>query len=79
MGELGFATAAPEVGAEWTDDGRRHDHPQLKARAPGEWRHVPLAPPLVRLLREHLENFGNGRAGLVFTGVHGGELASATY
>jgi hypothetical protein len=55
MGELGFATAAPEVGAEWTDDGRRHDHPQLKARAPGEWRHVPLAPPLVRLLREHLE------------------------
>jgi integrase len=78
-GELRFATAAPEVGAEWTDDGRRHDHRQLKARAPGECRHVPLAPPLVRLLREHLKNFGNGRAGLVFTGVHGGELASATY
>lgn len=65
-GELLFSTAAPEVGADWTDDGQRHDHRQLKARAAGEWRHVPLAPPLVR-------------GGLVFTGVHGGDLSSATY
>jgi integrase len=78
-GELRFATAAPEVGTEWTDDGRRHDHRHLKARAPGEWRHVPVAPPLARLLRDHLDKFGNGRAGLVFTGIHGAELASATY
>lgn len=78
-GELRFATAAPEVGAEWTDDGGRHDHRQLKARAPGEWRHVPIAPPSVRLLRDHPDKFGNGRAGLLFTGIHGGELSSATY
>jgi integrase len=78
-GELRFSTAAPEVGAEWTDDGQRHDHRQLKARAAGEWRHVPIAPPLVRILRQHLDDFGHGRGGLVFTGVHGGELSSATY
>jgi integrase len=78
-GELRLAAAAPEVGAEWIDDGQRHDHRHLKARAPGEWRHVPAPPPLVRLLRKHLEDFPNGRNGLVFTGVQGGELASVTY
>jgi integrase len=78
-GELRFSTAAPEVGAEWTDDGQRHDHRQLKARARGEWRTVPIAPPLVRLLRSHLDEFGNGRDELVFTGVQGGELPSVTY
>jgi integrase len=78
-GELRFATAAPEVGSEWTDDGHRRDHRQLKARAPGEWRRVPAAPPLVRLLREHLDDYGNGRGGLVFTGVQGGELPAITY
>jgi integrase len=78
-GELRFSTAAPEVGAEWTDDGQRHDHRQLKARARGEWRTVPAAPPLVRLLRTHLEEFGNGRGGLLFTGVQGGELPSISY
>jgi integrase len=78
-GELQFSTAAPEVGAEWTDDAQRHDHRQLKARARGEWRTVPVAPPLVRLLRSHLDEFGHGRDGLVFTGVQGEELPSVTY
>jgi integrase len=78
-GELRFSTAAPEVGAEWTDDGQRHDHRHLKARARGEWRTVPVAPPLVRLLRTHLNEFGNGRDGLAFTGIQGGELPSITY
>ncbi len=32
-GELRFSAAAPEAGAEWTDDGQRRDHRHLKSRA----------------------------------------------
>jgi integrase len=52
-GELRFSSAAPEVGAEWTDDGARREQRRLKARAEGEWRRVPVAPQLTRLLRAH--------------------------
>lgn len=78
-GELRFCAAATEIGAEWTDTGSRHDHRHLKARARGEWRHVPIPPPLTRILRMHLDQFGTGRDGRVFTGINGGELASITY
>ena len=44
-GELRFCKAAPEAGAEWTDDGSVRDERQLKARAEGEWRRVPTSPP----------------------------------
>jgi integrase len=78
-GELHFGSAAPEVGAEWTDDGSRRDHRHLKARAQGEWRRVPVAPPLTRLLRWHLDKFPTGPEGRIFSGIRGGELASVTY
>jgi len=78
-GELRFCSAAPEVGAEWTDDGTRREQRHLKSRPPGEWRRVPIPPPLTRLLRAHLETFGTGPGGRVFSGVHGDELASITY
>lgn len=78
-GELHFGLAAPEVGAEWTDDGQRRDHRHLKARARGEWRRVPVAPSLVRLLRWHLDKFPPGPDGRIFSGIRGGELASVTY
>lgn len=42
MGELRFCSAAPEVGAEWTDDGARREQRRLKARAEGEWRRDPV-------------------------------------
>lgn len=78
-GELRFCSAAPEVGAEWTDDGARREHRGLKSRAAGEWRRVPSAPPLTRLLRRHLEEFGTGPGDRLFYGVRGGELAAITY
>lgn len=65
--------------AEWTDDGARREQRHLKSRPAGEWRRVPIAPPLTRLLRAHLETFGTGPGGRVFSGVHGDELASITY
>ena len=78
-GELRFCSAAPEAGAEWTNDGARREQRHLKSRPVGEWRRVPIAPPLTRILRAHLHQFGAGPAGHVFTGVQGGELASITY
>ena len=64
-GELRFCSAATEIGAEWTDAGTRHEHRHLKARAQGEWRRVPVPPPLTRILRLQLDEFGNGRDGRV--------------
>ncbi len=78
-GELRFCSAAPEVGAEWTDGGTRREQRHLKSRPAGEWRRVPVPPPLTRLLRAHLKTFGTGPGGRVFSGVHGDELASITY
>ena len=78
-GELRFCSAATEIGAEWTDHGTRREHRQLKSRAAGEWRRVPVAPPLTRILRSHLDEFGTGPDGRVFSGVQRGELASITY
>jgi hypothetical protein len=36
-------------------------------------------PPLTRILRAHMDQFGTGRDGRIFSGIHGGELASITY
>ncbi|MEU9837753.1 hypothetical protein AB0C69_00870 [Actinomadura sp. NPDC048032] len=78
-GELRFCTASPEVGAEWTDNGARRELRRLKGRGEGEWRHVPVAPPLTRILRRHLETVGPGPGVRAFCGVRGGELATITY
>jgi integrase len=78
-GELRFCLAAPEVGAEWTDDGARREQRHLKSRPVGEWRLVPVAPPLTRLVRAYLQTFGTGPGDRLFSGVYGDELASITY
>jgi integrase len=78
-GELRFCSASTEIGAEWTDDNTRREHRQLKSRPIGEWRRVPTAPPLTRILHSHLECFGTGKVGRVFSGIQRGELASITY
>lgn len=78
-GELRFCSASTEIGAEWTDDDNRREHRHLKSRPVGEWRRVPIAPPLTRILRSHLDQFGTGPDGRTFSGVQRGELASITY
>jgi integrase len=78
-GDLQFCSAATEIGAEWTDDDTRREYRHLKSRPAGEWRRVPIVPPLTRMLRSHLNEFGTGPGGRVFSGIHRGELASITY
>jgi hypothetical protein len=78
-GELHLRTATPDAGSEWTDDGSSRERRQLKHRADGDSRVVPIHPELTRLLRQHLTEFGTGPDGRLFSGVRGGELPTITY
>jgi len=78
-GELQLRNASPDTGRAWTDDGADREVRQLKHRASGDSRTVPVHPELTRLLRSHLRDFGTGRDGRLFTGVQGGELPTITY
>lgn len=78
-GELELRNAAPDVGREWTDDGDLRDRRQLKHRAKGDSRTVPVHPELVTLLLAHVEQFETAPDGSLFTGIKGGELATTTY
>jgi integrase len=78
-GELHFRGASPDAGGEWTDDGKEREARQLKHRANGDSRTVPVHPELTRMLRAHLREFGTGPDGRLFAGVRGGELPTITY
>lgn len=49
-GELHLRNATPDTGREWTDDGSPRERRQLKHRADGDSRIVPVHPELARLL-----------------------------
>src|SRR6266536_1467597 len=78
-GELHLRNASPDAGREWTDDGTDREVRQLKHRADGDSRTVPVHPELTRLLRGHLRDFGTSRDGRLFIGVQGGDLPTITY
>ena len=68
-GEPEFGDASPAVGRDWTDDGGLRDRRQLKHRAIGDTRTVPVTPGLAKLLREYVQKFGASPDGKLFTGV----------
>ena len=72
-GELHIRSATPDAGSEWTDDGSLREKRQLKHRAEGDSRIVPIHPELTRLLRYHLAQVGTAPDGRLFSGVRGGE------
>ena len=78
-GELHIRSATPDAGSEWTDDGSPRERRQLKHRAEGDSRIVPVHPELTRLLRAHLKDFGTAPDGRLFGGIRGGELPTITY
>ena len=78
-GELGLSGAKPHAGRHWTDDGSIREVRALKHRHDGEIRVVPVPPPLVLILRRHLEEFPHGIGGRIFYGVRSDELPSTTY
>lgn len=64
-GSLLLAGTVPEVAAEWCD-GDRWDPRELKHRAPGEVRPVPIPPVLVAILRAHIDEHGTAPDGRLF-------------
>lgn len=78
-GELHLRNATPDTGRDWTDDGSARERRQLKHRAEGDSRIVPVHPELTHLLRDHLAQFGAADDGRLFSGIRGGELATVTY
>jgi len=79
-GALHLTKASPFAGAAWTDDGGSHEERELKHRAEGHTRPVPIPPPMVRIFRQHLHDFPPARGGRVFYGVRrDNELPSVTY
>jgi hypothetical protein len=65
-GWLHLSGATVTVGQEWSDDGAATEDRGLKHRAVTAIRPVPVAPPLVDLLLEHLDVYGTTPDGRLF-------------
>jgi integrase len=79
-GEIYLESAAPEIGAEWTDGRQRSETRGLKHREPGTGRTVPCSPELTALLHRHLATHGTAPDGRLFWGArNGGRLPSSVY
>ncbi len=77
-GDLHLNCSNPVTSKSWTDTGAREAR-QLKHRGVREVRIVPCAPPLSRLLAEHLAEFGTAPDGRLFRGVRGGPVSDTAY
>ncbi|MFB4288979.1 tyrosine-type recombinase/integrase [Nonomuraea sp. ATR24] len=69
----------PEVNRQWTDTGDAHEERGLKHRGRDDVRPVPIPPTLVKILRQHIEEFGLGPDGRLFQSERGGVVASTAY
>ncbi|RLL68906.1 site-specific integrase [Streptomyces sp. Z26] len=78
-GRITVEETRPSVGRTWTDTGEAHDRRGLKQRSPGEVRIVPIPPPLVSMLRDHLSDFGTAEDGRIFASERGNVVASSSY
>ncbi|WP_026412116.1 tyrosine-type recombinase/integrase [Actinomadura oligospora] len=65
-GSLLLGGSRPEVDEIWTDGGDRFGERELKHRAEGDTRSVPIAPALVAMLREHVKTYGTAPDGRLF-------------
>lgn len=86
-GHLTFADASPSAGKAYTDNGSVHEDRGLKgktkgrpsARARRPARSVPVPPVYVRMLREHITEFGTGQDGRVFRSERGNRIMASTW
>ncbi|WP_306303458.1 tyrosine-type recombinase/integrase [Streptomyces sp. TP-A0874] len=78
-GTLTLRETRPVSGTKWTDSGKRHDRRGLKSREAKADRPVPIPPPLVAMLRQHLREFGTAADGRVFANERGGVLGTSSY
>jgi integrase len=78
-GRIELAETRPTAGKAWTDSGEAHDRRGLKQRADGEVRIVPIPPPLVRMLQDHVKEFGTADDGRLFASERGNVVAASSY
>jgi integrase len=74
-----LTNAEPRSGSRWTNTGKVRERRELKHRAVGETRRVPIHPELCNMLSEHLKEFGIGPGGRVFIGPRGGLMTDRAY
>ncbi|MFJ6617426.1 tyrosine-type recombinase/integrase [Kitasatospora sp. NPDC091335] len=68
--------SSPRVGSRWTDDGQSHEERGLKHRPRKATREIPIPPVFVRMLREHVDEFGLGLDGRLFQAAEGGLIST---
>lgn len=78
-GRLVLAANRPQAGKRWTDSGEAHDERGLKHRGRTEARAVPIPPELVAHLRRHIDRFGVGPSGRVFSSLRGNPVGASSY
>jgi integrase len=78
-GRLLVDVSRPEVNTQWTDSGYAHEERGLKHRGRDDVRPVPIPPALVKILRQHIHEFGVGPDGRIFRSERGGVIASTGY
>jgi integrase len=78
-GRLLVDVSRPEVNTKWTDSGDAHEQRGLKHRGRDDVRPVPIPPALVKILRQHIKEFGVGPDGRIFRSERGGVIASTAY
>ncbi|MEU3597970.1 site-specific integrase [Streptomyces sp. NPDC006798] len=78
-GEFIVHEAQPEVGSGWTDTGEVHEERDLKGRAEGDTRTVPIHPDLVALLRGIIQLYKLKPTSLLFPGEGGDLLAGSVF
>jgi integrase len=78
-GQMRLTNSEPRSGSRWTDSGKPRERRALKHRADGDTRHVPIHPELVAMLRAHLDAYGTGPGGRIFTGPRSGLVTDRAY
>jgi integrase len=78
-GRLTLDGSRPEVNRRWTDTGDAHELRGLKHRGEDDVRRIPIPPELVKILRQHIEEFGVAPDGRLFRSERGGVVASTAY
>lgn len=71
--------SAPSSGSAWTNNGKSREVGPLKHRPEGTVRPVPVPPPMVRIIREHIDNHTAGPHCRLFRSPRGGELSDSLY
>lgn len=79
-GEFLLTDSQSRSGSKWSDDGVSiRPRRALKHRAEAETRPVPIHPDLVKLLRDHIAEFGYGPDGRIFSLPRGGGVTNTAY